>query len=153
MFSAASVCLFVRTITSERLNVGRSNWAVTYTVQKSRPSSKVKVKGQRSKIKVTRDKKKRKTAKSSPLTILSKAFAHCAVRCTQQQTIPLRRSRGGDRVTAVHADGGLRERSSEALRSPVLRRWENQRMLSSLSVCQFVCLFVNTITSQRLNVG
>ena len=52
MFSAASVCLFVclfvRTITSERPNVGRSNLAVTYIVQKSRPSSKVKVKGQSS---------------------------------------------------------------------------------------------------------
>jgi len=58
MFSAASVCLsvcvfasvlatvFVRTITSERLNVERSNLAVRYVVQKSRPSSKVKVKGQ-----------------------------------------------------------------------------------------------------------
>jgi len=26
-------------------------------------------------------------------------------------------------------------------------------MLSAASVCQFVCLFVNTITSERLNVG
>jgi len=52
MFSVASVCLsvyvclFVRTITSERLNVGRSNLAVRYVVQKSHPSSKVKVEGQ-----------------------------------------------------------------------------------------------------------
>jgi len=46
MFSAASVCQFVRTISSERLNVGRSNLAVRYIIQKSRPSSKVKVKGQ-----------------------------------------------------------------------------------------------------------
>jgi len=36
----------VRTITSERLNIGRSNLALRYAVQKSRPSSKVKVKGQ-----------------------------------------------------------------------------------------------------------
>jgi len=35
---------FVRTITCEGLNVGRSNLAVRYIVQKSRPSSKVKVK-------------------------------------------------------------------------------------------------------------
>jgi len=48
------VCLFVRTIPSERLNVGQSTFAVRYTVQKSRPSSKVKVKG-----KATRDKKKK----------------------------------------------------------------------------------------------
>jgi len=46
---------------------------------------------------------------------------------------------GGDRVTAVRADGGLRERSpgarsSEALRPPVLRRWENQRMLPSFTL-------------------
>jgi len=54
MSSAASVCLSVcvfvsmsvLTITPERLDVGRSNSAVRYTVQKSRPSSKVKVKGQ-----------------------------------------------------------------------------------------------------------
>jgi len=30
---------------------------------------------------------------------------------------------------------------------------KNQRMLSSLSVSLSVCLFVNTITSERLNVG
>jgi len=50
MFSAASVCLsvcsFFRTITSERLNVGRSNLAVRYVVQTFRSSSKVEVKGQ-----------------------------------------------------------------------------------------------------------
>jgi len=67
MFSAASVCLFVsmfvHAITSERLNVGRSNLAVRYIVQKSRPSSKVKV---------TRD-KKRKTIESSPLTMHTRA--------------------------------------------------------------------------------
>jgi len=66
MFSAASVCLFVRTINSERLNIGRSNLAVRYTVQKSRPNSKVMVKGQRLRSLGT---KKRKTAESSPLTM------------------------------------------------------------------------------------
>jgi len=57
LFLCQFVRLFVRAITSERLNVGRSNLALRYIVQKSRPSSKVKVKGQRSKVKVTRDKK------------------------------------------------------------------------------------------------
>jgi len=61
MFSVASVCLsvclivffylfdvsvFVRTITSERLNIRRSNLAVRYIVQTSCPSWNVKVKGQ-----------------------------------------------------------------------------------------------------------
>ena len=67
MFSAASVGLFVSvcvcqfvsvfvgTITSQRLNVGRSNLAFRYNAQTLRPSSKVKV--QRSKVKVTGDKK------------------------------------------------------------------------------------------------
>jgi len=58
----ACVCLLVCTITSEQLNVGRSNLAVRHDVQKSRPSSKVKVKDQRSKSPET---KKRKTAESS----------------------------------------------------------------------------------------
>jgi len=39
MFSMASVCLFVNTITSKRLNVGWCNLAVKCIVQKSRPSS------------------------------------------------------------------------------------------------------------------
>jgi len=76
MFSLASVCwfvcLFVRTITSERLNVGQSNLTFSYTVQKSRPSSKVKVKGQNSR---SPGAKKRKTAESSPLTMHSRACA------------------------------------------------------------------------------
>jgi len=55
-----SAYLFVRKITSERLNVRRSNLAVRYTVQKSRSTLKVKVKGQSSKVQVTRDKKTKK---------------------------------------------------------------------------------------------
>ena len=43
---SVSVCLFVRMITSEWLNIQRSSLAVRYVVQKSLPSSKVKVKGQ-----------------------------------------------------------------------------------------------------------
>jgi len=46
MFSAVSVCQFVNMITSERLNIGLWNLAVRCIVQKSRPSSSVKVKGQ-----------------------------------------------------------------------------------------------------------
>ena len=75
MFSAASVCfvcqcvclfvclfvyqfvsMFVRTITSEGLNVGRPSLAVRNTVQICRPSSKVKVKGQRSRSPGTKTK-------------------------------------------------------------------------------------------------
>jgi len=66
------VSVFVRTITSERLNIGRSNFAVGYIVQKSRSSSKVKVKGQRSRSPGT---KKRKTAESFLLTMHSRACA------------------------------------------------------------------------------
>ena len=49
MFSAASVCLFVRMITrdtSKRLTVGWWNLVVRCIVQKSRPSLNVKVRGQ-----------------------------------------------------------------------------------------------------------
>jgi len=58
--------MFVRSITSKWLNIGWSNLAVKCIVQKSRPSLKVKVKGQRSRSPGT---KKRKTAESSPLTM------------------------------------------------------------------------------------
>jgi len=74
--SSLFVSMFVCTITSKRLNVGRSNLTVRYIVQKSLPSSKVKVK-----VNVTRH-KKRKTAEPSP------------VGGTQQHTIPLRAARG-----------------------------------------------------------
>ena len=113
MFSAASVCQFVclsvDTITSVRLNV--------------------KVKGQRSRSPGT---KKLKTAESFPLTVHSKACA-TAPYAARSSRLYHRVTAGGDRMTAVHADDGLRERSSGALRPPpVLRRWENQRILSSL---------------------
>jgi len=69
---------------------------------------RVRIGGQRSRSPGT---KKRKTTES-PLTMPSKV---CAIRRKQQQTIPQRRSRGGEgnRVTAVYADDGLRERSSD----------------------------------------
>jgi len=59
--------------------------------------------------------KQRKTAESSPLTMHSKA---CGVPRTPYAARSSRRYHcvaaggRGDRVTAVHADGGLRERSS-----------------------------------------
>jgi len=51
-------------------------------------------------------------------------------------------------VTAVHADGILQEqssgvRSSAAFRPPVLRQWENQRMLSSFVACLLATLHKN----------
>jgi len=61
----------------------------------------------------------------------SKAWPY-AVRWTQQHTIPLRRSRGvtGWRQYTLTAACGSGPRGRG--RPPVLRRWENQRMLSSL---------------------
>ena len=58
---------------------------------------------QRSKVKVTRD-KKTKTAESSPLTVHTKA---CAVGRTQQEATDdtIAWPTGGEGVTAVHADG------------------------------------------------
>ena len=43
MFSAASVCLFVNTITSERVNIGWWNLGARCIVQKSRPSFHLEV--------------------------------------------------------------------------------------------------------------
>jgi len=74
---------------------------VPCTVQKSLPSSNVMVKGQRSKVKVTRGQKTKSAAFCSEVVLLG----------------------------AVIVWHSFRERSSG--RGP-LRRWENQRMLSSL---------------------
>jgi len=63
------VCLFVSTITSERLNVGWWNLADTCILQKSRRSSNVKVKGQRSRSSGT--KKGKSAAKLPYLWVLS----------------------------------------------------------------------------------
>ena len=60
---------------------------------------------------------------------------------------------GGDRVTAVHADGGLRQRLSGALRLPVLRRWENQRMLSSLLLYLQYVYFARAVGSAATGLG
>jgi len=107
LFVCQCACLFVRKVTFERLNIGRSNLAIRYNVQKSRPSSKVKVKGQRSRSLGT---KKRKTADSSQLTMHSRA-------CAVARPYAARRNRRYHCMPTGH-DG--------------LRRWENQRMLSSL---------------------
>jgi len=58
LFLCQSLCLFVHTITSERLNIGRWNLAIRCIVQKSRPSSNVNVKGQRSRSPRTKTRKK-----------------------------------------------------------------------------------------------
>jgi len=57
LFVCHCVCLFVRTITSERLNVGQRNMAIRCTVQKSRQSLNFSVKGQRSRSPGTKNEK------------------------------------------------------------------------------------------------
>ena len=73
MFSAASVCqfvsLFVNTITSEWLNLGWWNLVVRCTVQKSCPSSNLG-----SKVKITRDKKRKSAAVCSGVVLWSAVF-------------------------------------------------------------------------------
>ena len=90
--------MFVRTITSERLHVGRSNLAVRYVVQKFRPSSKVKVKGQSSSTKI-----EKLLIRVIPIDNAYRARPYAARR--RYHCVPP----GGDG----------------------LRRWQNQRMLSS----------------------
>ena len=96
LFVCLSVCKYVCPHDNFRTtkHIGRSNLAVRYVVQKSRTSSKVKFKGQRSRSPGT---KKRKTAESSALTMHSRACAIArpyAARSTQQHTTPLRAARG-----------------------------------------------------------
>jgi len=104
------VCLFVCTISSERLNIGWLKLAVRYVVQKFRPSLKVNVKCHRPRS-PGRD-KKRKTAESSPLTMHIRA---CAVA----------RPYAASSNRRCHCVATHRWQDK-------LRRWENQRMLSSL---------------------
>ena len=42
---------------------------------------------------------------------------------------------GGDGVTVVHVDGGLRAVLSGPVLAGAATRWENQRMLSSFNNC------------------
>jgi len=87
----------------------------------------------RSKVKVTRDKKReKKTAEPSPLTMHSKACADCAVGGMQQ-------SATYDTIAWTPGGDGL-------------RRWENERMLSSLFVSLFVCSHDNFRTIQRRKI-
>jgi len=83
-----SVCLFVRTITSERLNIGRWNLVVRCIVQKSRPSSNVKVKDQRSRSPGTKKAKKmlsylhwqcivRRRVRCRPYAACTSRWVHC----------------------------------------------------------------------------
>jgi len=117
------VSVFVRTITSEWLNVGRWNLAVRCNVQTFRPSSNVKVKGQGH-----QGQKKRKTDESSPLTTHSKS---CAVgRMQQDDTI---------------APPGVSDYAGGKISACCL--------VVCLFVSLFVCLFVSTKTSERLNLG
>jgi len=126
-FSALSVCLFVclhdnfRTIkrrTMKRLGALYKNLA---RVCMSR--SKVKAQG--------RQGQKNEELLSHPhwqcIVKRSRLYAPYAARSSRRCHCVAAR---GDRVTAVHADGGLHERFS-GCGPPVLRRWENQRMLSS----------------------
>ena len=111
LFVCQCVCQFVgmffRTITSERLNLAPSNLAVRYVVQKSHPSSKVKVKGQGHQGQKTKN-----CSESSPLTV------HCR-ECA---------------VAGPYAARSNRRYHCVPLGGNGLRLWENQCMLSSLFV-------------------
>ena len=90
---------------------------------------------------------KRKTTESSPLTVHSKACATAPYAAGSSRLYHCVAA-GGDRVTAVQADGGLHERSSVTLRPPVLRRWENQRMLSGFHTLFALLAAVFAVDSQ-----
>jgi len=107
MFSAASVCQCVCLHDNFRTTKHRTIKLVDY-VHCTKLSPEFEGQGQRSKVKVTKDKKKRKTAESSPLTVHSRA---CAVARPYAASTNKRYH-----CVAAWGDG--------------LRRWENQRMLS-----------------------
>ena len=96
----ASVCLFV--CPHDNFQMTKRRTMKLCIVQKSHPSFKVKV---------TRDKKKQKSAESSPLTVHSTT---CAVGCMQQAAT------GDTIVWPPRGDG--------------LCRWENQHLLSSSAI-------------------
>jgi len=110
--------VFVRTITSERLNAGWRNLAVRCTVQKSRASSKAKVKCQGYQG--------------------QKWKKNCWVIPTDNVYYSVRR-----RPYAV-ADDAI----AWPPRGDRLRRWENQRMLSSLTCIYHTVVYVY-MTRQR----
>ena len=114
--SVAFVCLFVGTITSEGLNVGRSNLAIRYVVQKSCPSLKFRVKGQRSRSPGTETKKLLSHPHS--FTVYSRA---CAV------------------ARPYAASSNRRYYCVATQRLYRLRRWQNRRMLSSIGQLSHVC--------------
>jgi len=100
-FVSLTVCLFVRAITSERLSDDET-WRLLY-----KNLAQFECKGQRSKVKVTGE--KRKNAESSSLTMFGKANA-CAVGRTLHAAVgeSIVCPPGGDGGRAVHVDGGLR---------------------------------------------
>jgi len=83
LFVCQVVCQFVCSITSERLNVGRSNLAVRYIVQKSRPTSNVKDQGHKGQ-------KTTKNSESSPLTMHSRVCAVARPYAATDDTIACR---------------------------------------------------------------
>jgi len=93
-------------ITSERLNLGRSNLAVRYIVQKSRRSSKVKIKGQ-----------------GHQGQKIEKLLSHPHWQCIVGRVPWL----GRTQQAATH------DTIAWPPRGDGLRRWENQRMLSSVN--------------------
>jgi len=122
------VCQFVNMITHERLNVGWWNLAVTCTVQKSRPSSNVKV---------TRDKK-------------WKPAVHAAADDTNAS------EPGGDSLTAVHADGGVWKRSSGARSSgPCIQQFYAGGKISTCRLVLSLCppTFTSSIRLTHLHTA
>jgi len=124
------VCQCVCPHDNFRTTKRRTNKVGCY-IQCTKISPEFEGQGQRSKAKVARD-KKRKNAESSPLTMHSRA---CAVA----------------RPYAASSNGRYH---CVAARGYWLRRWENQRMLSSLSVfvCQCVCRHDNFRTIKRRTI-
>jgi len=116
MFSAASVCLSVCVCVCQCVcphdnsrTTKRRTIKLRGLVHCTKISSEFEGQDQRSKVKVTRDKKERKAAESSPLTMHSRACA----------------------VARPHAARSNRRYHCVPPEGDGLRRWENQRMLSS----------------------
>jgi len=122
-FVCQYVCLLVRTIPSQQLNVGWWNLALRCTVRKSRPSLNVKVKGQ------GYQGQKTKNCWVIPIdTMHSKASA---VGGTPQAATD-------DTIAWPPGGDGL-------------RRWENQRMLSIVVTC-FVFIVLVAVCEPLFNV-
>jgi len=147
MFSAASVCLSVclfvclhdnfRTIKRRMMKLGRYVHCTKILVE-------FEFGDQRLKVKVTRDKNAFSVADTPGAY---EWYALAANSLQQQRTGLFRGCQGvfsGACVRCVFGESSLALVSKYVMqlcRPPVLRRWENQRMLSScLSVCLSFCL-------------